>query len=1358
MKKSILNKKTKKHTTKRLLKNKLGMTYVELLTALALLALIITSFTPMLLSSYQTLYEAGEKVQDVYDSKEEMEEGLARRDSEKSVAIKLDMRVNRNLELGVNGDLLFQGINATGRKIISTFQEGLETVFGQIRPRVEIISPSTVFDDSTSHDVTLQTFGLEYKKITFGTFTYDTTNEPDAANKMPADQIHIQVIIPNKKLAKESGTADEKMKTTNDGLVYNVTTGPFCDVSFCENVIVDDDVVVNATTVPAGGLDVSNSDNAGRIKLRISHPSLDFTYSPLKVNVFYINSRGQLRTVSDYLYIDPATLLLAGETKIINLSEDKKQYIDYYTSAGIQAINVSPDDTTKKIKYQIQAEARKMRTDNSNYLSVAGQYNVPAIGAPSSKGTEIRSIRWIDNDETQGLNPYYVMTGTNGAIYRMYSFQSDKAELFNYAIGKNIGTTTRGFFNATKEYIDRVYTTLDGRRVFPSYWGGDFSHIFEYSSAKTRTAYGKSENHDYDECWVTSALSSSGESAGIKGSDEFNIMSAQAQFCYYYNGNATNFKYNFKNSRPISYVLTESGWPIRLWGIIGPIDKGIIGGILNSTDLYADYTAIWDISNINNVLRADTVYQDPNEILAFHYKHKDESWQIDNAYAPLRIKALASYPLTSAQRDEMRVDYFDSNTDSDGEYENTGSQSKLKNVQNTSTDFLNGAGQQVNITDVVYIPGTKTTEGSTFYVGNVHAYCNVIQTDKISHDYRHGENKSEGGLFSKYDPIADAGMKGKYYRNQGSDTGTNKSSYPLGAITEYLILSNPDGTATYIAKHNGENLNGGLIEWETYDGTDKDGYVEGTLDNSQAEGPGWQMAFCNDYIKTMDHLINEDSAINFGLDTSKDSLKNAEFFIPSYPEKDQKQTWKYLYLGDVNFTFGYASNRERVYTNITYDGTVEYNRSFERLYWRSEFAQDAIYYKENEDEGYDPIPANQDVYTGEALSERKQVRALSVNAAVNKDDPYLNEYNNDYYNVWFPGEMYNLNKIASKDGVTVAVGYAVAGSAYQYVHGTDTSATSTALGGVYNDGVLAAMVEGQDSAFVNLLYFKDNETFDDDSLSTKYPDRYGSYGTYGTHKRDSVQFTAVDLIVESSKDTNNISYYAYYGDNKGRVFKSLVATGTGSTSGVDANGDPIVTKSIETVPFIKSKTSVAEETTKKQKYTVGGLEVPYSAMEEIKVNGESLNYYFKNIGTIDATDDMIIVTGEKSDKVLHEYIVVGVKVEKVTTNTSTGEKESTWEWQWKAVRNGTFTDKITDATIVGGYYYIVGNYAGQEKGWLAGVSIDTLKDLATSTKINDSQRVIISAGNGGSSSYESTELLWCDTDIKLYAIAGRDTQ
>ena len=49
------------------------MTYVELLCALALLSLIVVMFTPMLLSSYDTIYRAGERVEQVYDSKEEIE-------------------------------------------------------------------------------------------------------------------------------------------------------------------------------------------------------------------------------------------------------------------------------------------------------------------------------------------------------------------------------------------------------------------------------------------------------------------------------------------------------------------------------------------------------------------------------------------------------------------------------------------------------------------------------------------------------------------------------------------------------------------------------------------------------------------------------------------------------------------------------------------------------------------------------------------------------------------------------------------------------------------------------------------------------------------------------------------------------------------------------------------------------------------------------------------------------------------------------------------------------------------------------------------------------------------------------------
>ena len=70
--------------------NKLGMTYVEMLVALALLSLIVVSFTPMLVSSYETIYTAGERVQKNYGSRTEIEEGLARRDSSTVIDMNMD--------------------------------------------------------------------------------------------------------------------------------------------------------------------------------------------------------------------------------------------------------------------------------------------------------------------------------------------------------------------------------------------------------------------------------------------------------------------------------------------------------------------------------------------------------------------------------------------------------------------------------------------------------------------------------------------------------------------------------------------------------------------------------------------------------------------------------------------------------------------------------------------------------------------------------------------------------------------------------------------------------------------------------------------------------------------------------------------------------------------------------------------------------------------------------------------------------------------------------------------------------------------------------------------------------------------
>ncbi len=1313
MKKSISKARKNKNSffKKRVAKNKLGMTYVELLTALALLALIITSFTPMLLSSYETLYDAGVKVQDVYDSKEEMEEGLARRDSENTAAVQLNMRVN--------ADAVFSQVNSVGRKVISTFQEGLETVFGQIRARIEIVSPSTVYDNSTSHTIILQTFGMEYNKITFGAFPYDTTNDPAATNKMPADQIHIQVIVPNKAAKKETpGTADENRLGTEEDLVYS--TGRFCEIENFNYKTGDFDPLGSG-----GYLLATNKDNEGRIKLKIKSPAtgdkLDFTYSPLKVKVYYMNSRGHLKTAADYLYIDPATLLMAGETNAL---------IDYYTSAGVEAIDISSSDSVdeadKKIEYRISAEGRQMRTTNSAYLNNAGQRNEPAIGAPRQSGTEIRSIRWIDNDETQGLNPYYVMTGTNGSIYRMYCFTSDKADIFDYALGSKIYNTSTGFFDTAQDYIDKVYTTTTGKKVFPSMWGGDFSHIFEYTSAEKRVAYGGSANYANDQAWTTSAKVGNLERAGLTGDPAYNVMSANAQFCYYYNGSGTNHKFNYKNAKPLSYILTERGWPLRLYGIIGPADP--------DKDYYEDFAAVWDKANTTVNIRTDTIYKNSAETLTFHYKHKNEKgWQDDYVYGGIRLKTLASYPINKNMRD-TREDYFDGAED----YENTTSMTKLKNVQKTSSDLLNGYGNDVNITDVIYIPGTDTTQGSTFYVGNVHAYANIIQTDKIQADAaQHAQHESETKYIDywwrSWDPIEDTNgwksggsMVGRWYRNNSQGIESNACSYPKGVITDYLVISNKDGTATYICKHN-DNDYSRRAEWE--------GDYSGYPDNAgNPIGRGYQFCFANDYINKYDAGISY--ANTGGLASGETAHSRAAFFLPR-----QNNGWEYLYMEDVSFTFGFASNRERVYTNITYDGTIEYTRSFERLYWRSHYGQDAQYTKEKGSGGleWDYISANQAAYSGPALEPHQQNRAVSDGngglqtfASTADKINYLNHVDNDYYNVWFPGEMYNLNKIASKDGVTVAVGYAVAGSTYQYAHPSDNSVTSTALGSIYNDGVLAAMIEGKDASFVNLLYYKDNETFDDYSLynpssteGTDYP-QYAAYGNvkYGTHSRDSVQFTAVDLIVENVKESETatdyeINYYAYYGDSKGRVFRSLVASGSGTTSGAEGDMDANEAGA-SLVPYISD--------TPTQIQTLSA-DTP-SQMVEIVINGKGLDQYFSRIVTIDAMDDLIIITGIMRNGG-QEYFVVG-------------SKDTANNWTWRAVKNCGFTAIVNDATIVGGYYYIVGD------GWLAGVSLDVLRNTSVTTLTTPSLDVPLPSSN-------PDDLIWCTTSVDLYAIAGRDT-
>ena len=1320
-----MKKRTEKNTAKRKgIFNKLGMTYIELICALALLSLIVVMFTPMLLSSYEQLYNAGEKTAEIYESKAEIEKGLASRDSVVGTEF--------NMTLAVNADLLFQNINVKGRKIVSLMEDKLETVFGYLRPSLALISSSHVNDDSTSHDILIQTKGLEFTNVKYGDFSKEYVMEVKNPGEKPLEPktIFIEVLLPDKSSNSgggnnNSGNAD----STEERAVYNGDKEDYyCSVEVLKNETISDS---NDSNTSNGGLgtsgslgtnssnsaSVSNLKDDGKLSLRISNPKMDFTFSPLKINVYYVNTRGKTRKISEYIYIDPPTIMMAGET-----TES-----DYYTSAGVKEILVDgePDPTTGKIErvasYELETFARTMRTENSPYLCQQGQAVSAALGSAKDRGVEIKSIRWIDNDKTGGVKPYYVMTGTKGSIFRMYNFSSENAGIYKYSVKGASRNAKSGFFNTTTgASIDKIYTLpTNGAKICPSLWSGDLSHVFEYASSKQRVTYGPSVNNykdgATDEAWLTSE-----GRKGQKGDEElYEVFNSQAQFAYTYNGSGTEHTFSTKNSRPISYILTERGWPLRLFGVVG-----------SSNDGFKQFTQIWDDSvykQYDSILDwTNRINKESHYVFAFHgaLNNFDSHLQSDYVLSPIRIKAMASYDTTGLN--SGIADYWNTDPDEDGHT----NESKLGTVRRTfdglkdKSEQIAGRGSNINITDVIYIPTADDKSGTTFYIGNVNAFANIIQTDRINEDFQ----EDEGGTTSIYIKKSE---RWKYYR-----FALTTSNFLKGATTDFIVYGTDDGTGTYINKFSCQNV------------------------GNRAE-PRHRRYILGEMSK---YVRGEDSAIKSIATGSTLDIRN-NFFYP-----DHTGTWtskpeeisgsQYMYIPDLEFTFGYASNRERVYTNITYDGTTEFMRSFERLYWRSHYGQDI-----------DNDATKQKAFYGATLSGHSQNKATNSNgnlsdSAFPKDHKYeyqliRNHVDNDYYNVWFPGEMYNLSKIASKDGVTVAVGYAVAGSAFQYAHSTDPdNLTSTALGGIYNDGVLSAMIEGQDSSFVNLLYYKDNsnnnadrtkDSFDDDWLTTNESTKnsYSAYGSYGMHTRDSVQFTAVDIFVEEKNSstsgnttTSTLEYWAFYGDNKGRVFKSLVATGTATTTGSGGTSDyhdpedensPVTTEKNLSLPSYISDTVVLDSNTT-PKATIAN-------MAEINIGGENgtLDHYFSRISSIEAKDDIVIITGENigSSGNTFECIVVGMC-------------DENGNWTWKKIQNSTFTGDITDAMILEGYYYFVGNDPSAKKPFIGAVSLDTLKKTAHGG--------ILAASGTPKKSDSKDEVIWAyvsNSDIKLNTIAGR---
>lgn len=1221
----------KKEMKFRRLFNKMGMTYVELICALALLSLIVVMFTPMLLSSYETLYKAGERVEDVYESKETIEEGLATRYTDVSV-------VFDSYSLKTNSDILFQTLKINGKKVISNVKAGLETLFSGSRASVDIVSSKVVNDDQDNHDVMIQTSGLEYSKVLFGSYTAKYgTNQEEADKKFVAENeaeantaegkgiIFIEVMIPDKKVSSEGGTTDEASTYVSKNVAGIL---PYKIGNLEET---------NGSVKWSGSFNMLNTQNEGRIKFNISKSQngdpLDFTQSPIKIKVYYVNARGRVKEVADYLTIDPPTMIFAGETS----SE-----ADYYTSAGV---------TEKNGVYSLEVQPRKMRVTNSGFLNTAD--------TPSSKKVKIQTITWVQEDENSKLEPYYVMAGTNSSVYRMYNFK--KPTTIKEVFGIPAGTST----------TDGSLILTDGSIANPSFWSGEMSDQYYFKTLEHSAGYGAGEyvgsdgtqaqedNHGYDRQHYGS---------------RYDYFDKTLRYSMSFNGFTTGYDYQHLANRRISYVLTE----------VGGGRSFRLGGKLRKSKEFSDYSMPWEPSGSYYLDEGNTVLWEKWNIFSGRViagKDKGKPYEgpvyfqgdgsggankhYDNNFAYIRLKSYVSVdPIASSKaKDENYVHRFNK-----GDFwwptgDNVEEDEKDQYPNENYNWLAQNTANCVNVTSSAYIPGSGSAgQGQVIYFGTVPAYAFIAQTSDI------GTNE---------EPHAQHVYNGKNVVD--------------GRITGYVVSGSKDAGTTIYRYFNKNNNN-----------------IDAVSD--------YLLDLFNNCFSNIDSKLREEN--------------NRTTFY-TYNGAD---TALYYTDSDLEFTFGYCSRWRMAIGDVTYNGKNEVPRSYEKYY----------------------------------IECTEGVASYKTQKVTPKSKYEINQLGEDnlYYNVWFPGEYYNLIQTATLDEVTVAVGYAVSGSSFMKESGAWNSYSNwgankvgsnehgngafygTALGSIYNDAVMAAYVSEdaggrvykdgvdgieltgkgeQNVIFQNVLYYKMHQFID------THNDTTGDDGNCAgwLHTRDSVRFTAVDLVGYTTKaDDKGVSsklYIAVYGDSNGKAYYSVIATSTvTNTTGKEEDA-------VESNVQLRSGTNP----------------ISYNEMYEIEVDGLTmvdddnipdndsriaLDEIFTEITNIDAYEDIVVITGIAKEGQKEQFVVL----ERYDQETNA--------WKGKRIYNGNFYSNVNNSMILGGYYYIVGGEPGDE-GWIGAISLDAL--------INTPHNGTIKTSDYNSSTSDTNELVWVPTKTDLFALGGR---
>jgi len=1207
------------------------MTLMEILVALSLLMIVIVGTTPVMLQAYDGLYTAGEYTQDTYEAKSEIEDKLATRNTRDVYP-----------DFTVNFQNLGEVATLNARRAVSSIKGSLETLFTNARVRVAVISAKKVNDDYACT----------------ATCRYDgTENSPPH----DADCGFHEVILQTTNLdfgTTDAGVAQSKISINDQRNVVDgdESRNKIIDISFLIPDKQQNDAAVYSYNNANGLANVRNlsvDPITGRITVEIN--GFDFTQSPIKIFVSYLDENNIKQTTETYLEVDTPTIIAAGAVGTY----------DYYTSPGVVTKTITnKNETTGEItKTQVEEFnfwGRKMALDTFTHDTLEIGYNAPGDddgGTAHPKidsgvyaipaGTVFKSVTWIDNDETSAIKPYYVFTGTNGTIYRTYSLSGSNTAVTNML--KGIKKDYYGADTSAKISLDKTLT-LDGRTYYPAMWGGDVTHQFGYSTYFHSMGY----QSDGDYCWYTATFSEAdGKNGNSFENPEANSYSTRAKHAYYYNGYATAYNYTTQNSRKISYILTEVGFAVKRGGMMDEIED--FGEFYNK--IWEDYSD----SKYNNTGGGSIRYDEGS----WYYRNADGSFefespiyftssntnsysQLENGFANLRIKYLTTnspYSFASEKREESSKD--DTNVLSSNMW--------LNDDVYTS---------KVTVTDAVYIPQTtvngKTVGGEVFYVGTVNANALINQVDNMSPNAN--QHKTE-------------------HKRSGKGVSNVPGWVYSGFVTSYAVF--------------GDGVNGTTVWKWSLTPSEHDHGAQGYIALfQQSSSPinfmqvGGDANVYNEAI--YDYQVNTQAKVN--------SAAGNKFFVYRSPGSlyaNVQDGTTSIKLTDVKFTMGFASDRNMAYSQIAFgrvNGTLqEAYKGCEPYYFKSHYGDTAGTHVPN-------------LYmTPQNTSYMDKLGNASAN------ESYFNAVDNDYYNVWFPGEMYNLTHVATKEGVTVSVGYAVAGSSYQFLNPNQHTNSSTGLGGIYNDGVLSAMVGGVDSSLTNLLYYKDNVSFDNDSLydgtaGYQYQnyngDAYGGNANakatynlfdtkkYGTHTRDSVQFTAIDIGLQYTKisDTSEkATYYAYYADNKGRVFRSKVATRTSTSTSA---GTPVKVSYISDELYTSANVPSSD--------TIG-------YMEQLKLSdGTDFSAYFDKITTIKCEGKYILISGHSRDDGGKWNAVLGTVEDDGTVvfNRVSLDEADTQNYE------------VEDILILDGYAYFAGVDTNDNTGYIYVQSIQTIANTA----------------------------------------------